>query len=93
MRAVHLPALKAKEKRGEKVNVTAYVREWNKSCAKGEELSDGMRCTLSRWLSGGVGSSFVHSQTRNAKANRRFYDRKVEVKKVVKQTTETFFMD
>lgn len=101
MRKVHYPALKRSDApkiggngpRAGQVNVTGYIRQWNRNCPKGQELSDGQRRTLQRWLNGGLGANFKHSQTKNAKRNRRCRNRQKENKKTVVKTTATFSMD
>ena len=89
LRTVHLAELKAL---GDSASVTAYIKKWNKTCPKGEELSDGQRRTLQRWLNGGLGANYKRSQTGVAKRVRRCRNRKEEGKKVV-ETTDTFVFE
>lgn len=99
MRTVHLVALKSPNapkheagKREGQVNVTGYIQNWNRNCAKGEKLGDSERVVLSRWLNGGKGENFKYSQKGGAKRQRRSRNRKEEGKKVVK-TTDTFVFE
>ena len=99
LRTVHLTALQSDDApkggpgcKKDKVNVTKYFRDWNKSCPKGQELGDKERRTLQRWLSGEQGANFKYSQTVGAKGMRRRRNRKEEGKKVV-DTTDAFVFE